>query len=56
MKWSLRRSEIFKSKGGFDECKLVSLGELILFEDGEVICEAESQDDQLYICLEGRIN
>jgi hypothetical protein len=37
VKWSLRRSEIFKGAGSFDESKLVSLGEFSFKEDGEVI-------------------
>ena len=56
MKWSLRRSSIFKGMASFDESKLISLGTFVHKKDEEVIIDSGGLDDKVYICLEGKIN
>lgn len=56
LKWSLRRSEIFREVAGLDEPKMIALGQFVLVNDGSVIVEAGQPQDRLYICLEGAIS
>lgn len=51
VKWSLRRSEIFKGLSSFDESKLISLGDFTYRADEETLVEAYDTDDKIYISL-----
>lgn len=51
VKWSLRRSEIFKELSSFDESKLISLGDFSYRADEEIIVDAYDTDDKIYISL-----
>jgi hypothetical protein len=56
VKWSLRRSEIFKGMSSFDESKLISLGDFTYRRNEEIIVESGDIDDKIYICLEGKLS
>lgn len=51
VKWSLKRSEIFKGMSSFDESKLISLGDFVYRRSEEVLIEAGDIDDKIYVCL-----